>query len=75
MTKKENEYIEDFIEIKAGSTPLNSSDAKTIIDKGTVEAVVKAGRITKPAKELFEEYDIAYAENVELDKEKEMEKE
>lgn len=53
-----------FIEIKARKV-IDSTLAKKIIDKGEVSAVLTTGKITKPAKEKFDEAHIAWAENIE----------
>ncbi|AFZ27836.1 hypothetical protein Cylst_5852 [Cylindrospermum stagnale PCC 7417] len=52
-----------YIEIKTGHKT-GSTVARKIVAKGTVSAVLTTGVITNPAKKLFEQYDIAYAENV-----------
>jgi hypothetical protein len=52
-----------YIEIKTRKT-IDSTLATKIINKGCVSAILTTGTITKPAKALFEEHDIAYAENV-----------
>jgi hypothetical protein len=52
-----------YIEIKTRKQ-IDSTLAKKIIDKGCVSAVLTTGVITKPAKKLFDEYDIAYAEKI-----------
>lgn len=52
-----------YIEIKTRKQ-IDSTLAKKIISKGGVSAILTTGIITKPAKKLFDEYDIAYAENV-----------
>ncbi|MDH6105642.1 hypothetical protein NWP22_07150 [Anabaenopsis tanganyikae CS-531] len=51
------------IEIKTRKI-IDSTLAKKIIDKGDVSAVLTTGKITKPAKSLFDEHDVAYAENI-----------
>ncbi|WP_414566483.1 MULTISPECIES: hypothetical protein [unclassified Anabaena] len=52
-----------YIEIKTRKQ-IDSTLAKKIINKGDVSAVLTTGIITKPAKQLFDEYDVAYAEKV-----------
>ena len=52
-----------YIEIKTRKQ-IDSTLAKKIINKGSVSAVLTTGIITKPAKKLFDEHDVAYAENV-----------
>ncbi|UKO99095.1 MULTISPECIES: hypothetical protein [Nostocaceae] len=52
-----------YIEIKTRKQ-IDSTLAKKIINKGGVSAVLTTGIITKPAKKLFDEHDVAYAENV-----------
>jgi hypothetical protein len=52
-----------LIEIKTRKQ-IDSTLAKKIINKGGVSAVLTTGIITKPAKKLFDEHDVAYAENV-----------
>ena len=52
-----------YIEIKTRKQ-IDSTLAKKIINKGTVSAILTTGKITKPAKKLFDEHDVAYAENV-----------
>ncbi len=52
-----------YIEIKTRKQ-IDSTLAQKIIDKGCVSAVLTTGKITAPAKKLFDKYDIAYAENV-----------
>jgi hypothetical protein len=52
-----------YIEIKTRKQ-IDSTLAQKIINKGGVSAVLTTGIITKPAKKLFDEHDIAYAENV-----------
>ncbi|MEB3885505.1 hypothetical protein [Lyngbya sp. CCY1209] len=52
-----------FIEIKVRKQ-IDSTLAKKIINKDCVSAVLTTGKITGPAKDLFRENDIAYAENV-----------
>lgn len=52
-----------YIEIKTRKQ-IDSTLAKKIIKKQDVSAVLTTGVITKPAKKLFDESDIAYAENV-----------
>lgn len=51
------------IEIKTRQT-IDSTLAQKIINKGTVDAVLTTGKITKPAKDLFNAADIAWAENI-----------
>jgi len=52
-----------YIEIKARKT-ISSTLAKKIVDKGNVSAVLTTGKITKPAKEVFDEAEIAWAEYI-----------
>jgi hypothetical protein len=52
-----------YIEIKTRKI-IDSTLAQKIIDKGCVSAVLTTGTITKPAKKLFDEHDVAYAENI-----------
>lgn len=52
-----------YIEIKTRKQ-IDSTLAQKIVNKGYVSAVLTTGVITKPAKKLFDENDIAYAENV-----------
>lgn len=52
-----------YIEIKTRQT-IDSTLAQKIIDKGTVESILTTGKITKPAKALFDAADIAWAENI-----------
>jgi len=52
-----------YIEIKTREK-IGLPIARKIVNKGGVSAVLSTGRITDEAKKLFEEYDIAYAENV-----------
>jgi hypothetical protein len=52
-----------YIEIKTRKQ-IDSTLARKIINKGCISAVMTTGVITKPAKQLFDEYDVAYAEKV-----------
>lgn len=52
-----------YIEIKTRQT-IDSTLAQKIIEKGTVESILTTGKITKPAKALFDTADIAWAENI-----------
>ncbi|MBD2300826.1 MULTISPECIES: hypothetical protein [Nostocales] len=52
-----------YIEIKTRKQ-IDSALAQKIINKGCVSAVLTTGIITKPAKKLFDEHNLAYAENV-----------
>lgn len=52
-----------YIEIKTRKL-IDGTLAQKIIDKGTVKAVLTTGKITKPAKGLFDAADIAWAENI-----------
>ena len=52
-----------YIEIKTKSK-LGLPDARKIVNKGCVSAVITTGEITLQAKQLFDENDIAYAEKV-----------
>jgi hypothetical protein len=51
------------IEIKTRQT-IDSTLAQKIIDKGIVSAILTTGKITKPAQILFDEADIAWAQNI-----------
>jgi chaperonin GroEL (HSP60 family) len=51
-----------YIEIK--TRYLDAGDANKIINTKTVIAVVCTGKISKPAKKLFDEAGITWAENV-----------
>ncbi|MCU0541706.1 MAG: hypothetical protein MUE44_05880 [Oscillatoriaceae cyanobacterium Prado104] len=53
---------EKYVEIK--TRYLDSGDAKQIIEKGTIIGIVTTGKISKPAKKLLDEANIAWAENV-----------
>lgn len=50
------------IEIK--TRYLDSGDARSLIEKGTIIGLVTTERISKPAKKLLDEAEIAWAENV-----------
>ena len=52
-----------YIEIKTRKY-IDSTLAQKIIDKGTVRAILTTGTITKPAKTLFDDAHIAWAENI-----------
>jgi hypothetical protein len=52
-----------YIEIKTREV-IGLIRAKKIVTKGSVSAVLTTGKITKEARKLFDEHDIAYAENV-----------
>jgi len=52
-----------YIEIKTRKL-IDSTLAQKIIDKGSVVSVLTTGKITKPAKALFNDADIAWAENI-----------
>jgi hypothetical protein len=52
-----------YIEIKTNKQ-INLALARKVINKGGVSAILTTGKITQPAKELFDEHDVAYAENV-----------
>ncbi|BDA73173.1 hypothetical protein CAL7716_073390 [Calothrix sp. PCC 7716] len=52
-----------YIDIKTREV-LGLVRAKKIVAKGSVSAVLTTGKITKEARKLFDEHDIAYAENV-----------
>ncbi len=52
-----------YIEIKTRKQ-IDSTLAQKIINKQCVSAVLTTGVITKPAKKLFDDNDVAYAENV-----------
>lgn len=53
-----------YIEVKSRKT-IDSTLAKKIIDKGDVIAVLTTGHITKPAQDVFDQADIAWAEYIE----------
>ncbi|MDY6783789.1 MAG: hypothetical protein SW833_14815 [Cyanobacteriota bacterium] len=53
---------EPHIEIK--TRYIDSGDAKKMIQKGTIIGVITTARISKPAKQLFDQSGIAWAENV-----------
>lgn len=52
-----------YIEIKTRQT-IDSTLAQKIIKKGTVSAILTTGKLTGPAKKLFDKADIAWAENI-----------
>lgn len=52
-----------YIEIKSRKQ-IDSPLAQKIIDKGTVCSILTTGIITKPAKELFDAANIAWAEHI-----------
>lgn len=52
-----------YIEIKTREV-IGLVRAKKIVAKGSVSAVLTTGKISKEARKLFDEYNIAYAENV-----------
>lgn len=52
-----------YIEIKTRKI-LETADARKIVEKKCVSAVLTTGKIRGPAKELFDRHGIAYAENV-----------
>ncbi|MDM8520523.1 hypothetical protein QUF64_10780 [Anaerolineales bacterium HSG6] len=52
-----------YIEIKTRSY-IDSTLARRIIDKKTVIGILSTGRISAPAKKLFDEADIAWAEKI-----------
>ncbi|WP_448602366.1 hypothetical protein [Thermoleptolyngbya sp.] len=52
-----------YIEIKTRKQ-IDSTLARKIVDKGSVSAVLTTGLITRPAKALFDQHGIAYAENI-----------
>ena len=52
-----------YIEIKARKQ-IGSNLAQEIIGKGEISAVLTTGKIFKPAKKLFDEAGIAWAENI-----------
>ena len=55
---------EQYIEVKAWTKKkIDSTMAKKIRDKGSVAGVITTSGITKPAKEVFDDADIAYVEN------------
>ncbi|WP_448596304.1 hypothetical protein [Thermoleptolyngbya sp.] len=51
-----------YLEIKTRKQ-IDSTLARKIVDKGSVSAVLTTGLITRPAKALFDQHGIAYAEN------------
>lgn len=52
-----------YIEIKTRKI-IDATLAQKIIDKGTLVSILTTGKITKPAKALFNTADIAWAENI-----------
>ena len=61
---KRDTMDEPHVEVKAWKTKkIDSTKAKIIRDKGTVIGIVTTGRITKPAKKVFDAADIAWVEN------------
>ncbi|GCL43418.1 hypothetical protein [Dolichospermum planctonicum] len=52
------------IEVKSRKV-IHSTLAKKIIDKGDIIAVLTTGYITKQAKEVFDQADIAWSEKIE----------
>ncbi len=52
-----------YIEIKTRKV-IDAVVAKRIIRKGNVSAIVTTGKITNPAKVLFDQHGIAFAENI-----------
>jgi len=52
-----------YIEIKARKY-IDAALAQQIIDKGTIVGVLTTGKISTPAKKLFDEAHIAWAENI-----------
>jgi hypothetical protein len=52
-----------YIEVKTRKK-IGLTLAREIVNKGSISAILTIGRITDKAKKLFDEYDIAYAENV-----------
>ena len=52
-----------YIEIKTRKL-IDATLAQKIIDKGTVVSILTTGKITKPAKALFDAADIGWAENI-----------
>ncbi|MEH2381657.1 MAG: hypothetical protein V7K27_22670 [Nostoc sp.] len=52
-----------YIEIKTRKI-IDATLAQKIIDKGTVVSILTTGKITKPAKALFDAADVAWAENI-----------
>ncbi len=52
-----------YIEVKTRKK-IGLTLAREIVNKGSISAVLTTGRITDKAKKLFDDYDIAYAENV-----------
>ncbi|MEG4806536.1 hypothetical protein QUA82_02290 [Microcoleus sp. F8-D3] len=55
---------EPHIEIKAWKTKkIDSTKAKEICQKGTVIEVITTGKITQPAKAVFDKADVGWVEN------------
>lgn len=52
-----------YIEVKTNEK-IGLTLARKIAAKGQVSAVVTTGRITQPAKDFFNQHDIAYAEKI-----------
>ncbi len=52
-----------YIEVKTRKK-IGLTLARKIVNKGNISAVLTTGAITDKAKKIFDEYDIAYAENV-----------
>jgi hypothetical protein len=52
-----------YIEIKT-KKKLGLTEARKIISKNCISAVITTGEITPQAKHLFDEHDIAYAEKI-----------
>ncbi|MFM8296547.1 MAG: hypothetical protein ACKN9E_18655 [Microcystaceae cyanobacterium] len=52
-----------YIEIKT-TQYITSTIAQKIIDKGSVIAILSTGRISQPAKDLFDQAGIEWVENV-----------
>lgn len=52
-----------YIEIKTRKE-IGSALAQQMIDKGTIVGVLTTGRIYSPAKKLFDQAGIAWAENI-----------
>ncbi|MCF4968678.1 hypothetical protein [Nostoc sp. CMAA1605] len=51
------------IEIKTRKL-IDSTLAQKMVDKGTIVSILTTGKITKPAKDLFDHAGIAWAENI-----------
>ncbi|MCB1194329.1 MAG: hypothetical protein KDK90_28100 [Leptospiraceae bacterium] len=52
-----------YIEVKARKE-IDLDEARKIVRKGTITAVITTGKITRGAKKLFDEHGIAWAEYI-----------